>query len=220
MSAPVGVARTAMGTGPRRCRPPPAISRCRSPSCGPGHSSRCCWSDAAASNKALHAVIMEAYVHGVSTRSVDDLVAAMGFESGMSKSEVSRISRAWTARSTPSAPAFCKVRVGAHVVSQAPHPACCATSSPRTSTRRLFDQSLTACICQMHFHRGWRNVKHSAYPCGSAPFTFTTRIGRQLGEISRPISLGYLRCHAHQWPSSQGRLRRTPFAGLSFRSPR
>ena len=42
-------------------------------------------------NKALHAVIMEAYVHGVSTRSVDDLVAAMGVETGVSKSEVSRI---------------------------------------------------------------------------------------------------------------------------------
>ena len=34
---------------------------------------------------------MEAYVAGVSTRSVDDLVAALGAESGISKSEVSRI---------------------------------------------------------------------------------------------------------------------------------
>ena len=34
---------------------------------------------------------MEAYVHGVSTRSVDDLVAALGIDSGISKSEVSRI---------------------------------------------------------------------------------------------------------------------------------
>ena len=42
-------------------------------------------------DKALHAVIMEAYVTGVSTRSVDDLVAALGAESGISKSEVSRI---------------------------------------------------------------------------------------------------------------------------------
>ncbi len=40
---------------------------------------------------ALHAVIMEAYVHGVSTRKVDDLVAALGVETGISKSEVSRI---------------------------------------------------------------------------------------------------------------------------------
>jgi putative transposase len=34
---------------------------------------------------------MEAYVHGVSTRSVDDLVEAMGSAAGISKSEVSRI---------------------------------------------------------------------------------------------------------------------------------
>jgi putative transposase len=31
---------------------------------------------------------MEAYVHGVSTRKVDDLVAALGAESGISKSQV------------------------------------------------------------------------------------------------------------------------------------
>ena len=42
-------------------------------------------------DRALWAVIMEAYVAGVSTRSVDDLVAALGAESGVSKSEVSRI---------------------------------------------------------------------------------------------------------------------------------
>jgi putative transposase len=40
--------------------------------------------------KALTAVIQEAYVHGISTRSVDDLVKAMGM-SGMSKSQVSRL---------------------------------------------------------------------------------------------------------------------------------
>src|SRR5471030_2974952 len=40
---------------------------------------------------ALYAVVMEAYVHGVSTRSVDDLVEAMGSKAGISKSEVSRI---------------------------------------------------------------------------------------------------------------------------------
>jgi len=34
---------------------------------------------------------MEAYVAGVSTRAVDDLVAALGIDSGISKSEVSRI---------------------------------------------------------------------------------------------------------------------------------
>jgi transposase-like protein len=40
--------------------------------------------------KALVAVIQEAYVHGISTRAVDDLVQAMG-ASGISKSQVSRL---------------------------------------------------------------------------------------------------------------------------------
>jgi len=85
-------------------------------------------------DKALHAVIMEAYVHGVSTRSVDDLVAALGVDSGISKSEVSRICagldreiEAFRTRSLHHTAfpyvfcdaTFCKVRVGAHVVSQA-----------------------------------------------------------------------------------------------------
>lgn len=40
--------------------------------------------------KALMSVVQEAYIHGVSTRKVDDLVQALGLE-GMDKSQVSRI---------------------------------------------------------------------------------------------------------------------------------
>jgi putative transposase len=40
--------------------------------------------------KALTAVIQEAYIQGISTRSVDDLVKALGM-SGVSKSQVSRL---------------------------------------------------------------------------------------------------------------------------------
>ncbi len=40
--------------------------------------------------KALTAVILEAYVQGISTRSADDLVKAMGM-TGISKSQVSRL---------------------------------------------------------------------------------------------------------------------------------
>jgi len=43
-----------------------------------------------ASEKAMTAVIQEAYIQGVSTRSVDDLVKAMGM-TGVSKSQVSRL---------------------------------------------------------------------------------------------------------------------------------
>jgi Transposase, Mutator family len=42
-------------------------------------------------DRALLAVVMQAYVHGTSTRKVDDLVKALGIDSGTSKSEVSRI---------------------------------------------------------------------------------------------------------------------------------
>jgi putative transposase len=40
--------------------------------------------------KGLHAVVVEAYVKGVSTRTVDDLVKALGID-GISKSEVGRL---------------------------------------------------------------------------------------------------------------------------------
>src|ERR671932_65346 len=42
-------------------------------------------------DQALFVVVMEAYLHGVSTRKVDDLVRALGADTGISKSEVSRI---------------------------------------------------------------------------------------------------------------------------------
>ena len=46
-------------------------------------------------DQALYAVVMEAYVHGVSTRSVDDLVVALG-GTGISKSECPGSARGWT----------------------------------------------------------------------------------------------------------------------------
>ncbi len=49
-------------------------------------------------DQALYAVVMEAYVNGISTRSVDDLVKAMGVDTGISKSEVSRICAGLDAR--------------------------------------------------------------------------------------------------------------------------
>lgn len=55
-------------------------------------------------DQALYAVIMEAYVHGVSTRSVDDLVKALGSDTGISKSEVSRICADLDALDPPAGP--------------------------------------------------------------------------------------------------------------------
>ena len=82
---------------------------------------------------ALHAVVMQAYVEGVSTRRVDDLVVALG-GTGISKSEVSRICSqldgevaTWRARPLDEQPfpyvfldaTYCKVRINGRVVSQA-----------------------------------------------------------------------------------------------------
>lgn len=77
---------------------------------------------------------MQAWIEGVSTRKVDDLVAALGVESGISKSEVSRICgqldtevAAWRERdlSSQARPyvfldaTYCKARVNGRVVSRA-----------------------------------------------------------------------------------------------------
>lgn len=82
---------------------------------------------------ALHAVVMQAYVEGVSTRRVDDLVIAMG-GTGISKSEASRICgqldadvAAWRTRTLEHIAfpyvfldaTYCKVRLNHRIVSQA-----------------------------------------------------------------------------------------------------
>jgi putative transposase len=85
-------------------------------------------------DQALFAVVMEAYLHGVSTRKVDDLVKALGADTGISKSEVSRIcadldeevgafrDRSLAEQSYPYVfldATYCKARVNRRVVSQA-----------------------------------------------------------------------------------------------------
>ena len=85
-------------------------------------------------DQALFAVIMEAYLHGVSTRKVDDLVKALGVDTGISKSEVSRICQglddevaAFRDRSLTDTDypyvfldaTYCKARVNHQIVSQA-----------------------------------------------------------------------------------------------------
>src|SRR5215211_4214087 len=85
-------------------------------------------------DQCLFAVVMEAYLHGTSTRKVDDLVKALGADSGISKSEVSRIcadldTEVRAFRDRPLADqrfpyvfldaTYCKARVNHRVVSQA-----------------------------------------------------------------------------------------------------
>jgi transposase-like protein len=70
----------------------PLLSRssCAFPSCGRGSYFPAFLEPRQLTEKALTAVIQEAYTHGVSTRAVDALVQAIGI-SGISKSQVSRL---------------------------------------------------------------------------------------------------------------------------------
>jgi putative transposase len=85
-------------------------------------------------DQALFAVVMEAYLHGVSTRKVDNLVKALGADTGISKSEVSHISadldqkvgafrdRSLAEQAFPYVfldATYCKARANRRVVSQA-----------------------------------------------------------------------------------------------------
>ena len=68
----------------------PGLSKSASQSCARGSYFPSFLQPRRMAEKALTAVIQEAYVQGVSTRSVDDLVKAMG-GSGISRSQVSRL---------------------------------------------------------------------------------------------------------------------------------
>jgi putative transposase len=104
-------------------------------------------------DRALYAVVMESYVHGVSTRKVDDLVAALGAGSGISKSEVSRIcgeldETLAAFRDRPLGhiefpyvfldATYIKARAGGRIVSKAVivAPACPATATGKSSVSR------------------------------------------------------------------------------------
>ncbi len=85
---------------------------------------------------------MEAYLHGVSARRVDDLVKALGAETGISKSEVWRICADWTAKWSPSA-------TGRYLTSP----------SPRASTLRM---NWTRQRCQEVPRKTARNAANQA----------------------------------------------------------
>ena len=86
-----GSTRTAQWlSGPGCGRTRPAQWSCASPSCRKGSYFPVFLEPRRLARKALAAVVQEAYVHGVSTRSVDDLIKAMGM-TGISKSQVRRL---------------------------------------------------------------------------------------------------------------------------------
>ena len=86
-------------------------------------------------DRALWAVIMTSYITGTSTRKVDDLVKALGCDSGVSKSTVSRVCAGSTPTSPCCAPAGSIIRRSSTSGSTPPTSmsARCATSPPKRS---------------------------------------------------------------------------------------
>ena len=124
---------SATGLGPARSRPRPGIWSCGFRTAA-GSFFPALLERRRRVDQCLFAVVMEAYLHGTSTRKVDDLVKALGADSGISKSEVSRIcadldTEVAAFRDRPLADqrfpyvfldaTYCKARVNHRVVSQA-----------------------------------------------------------------------------------------------------
>jgi hypothetical protein len=70
-------------------------------------------------DQALYAVIAQAYVEGISTRSVDDLVQARGIASGISRTQVSGASYFWSARRKSSHPSMTMTMAQASMITRA-----------------------------------------------------------------------------------------------------
>ena len=100
-------------------------------------------------DQALFAVVMEAYVHGVSTRSVDDLVKALGSDTGISKSEISRIcqdldvqlsafsaSDGWTTSASPTSTSTRPTARPGSSTRSSPAPWSSPPASPRTAAAK------------------------------------------------------------------------------------
>ena len=159
--------------------------------------------------RALLAVIQEAYVLGVSTRRVDDLVRTLGIAS-ISKSEVSRICAALDAevaafrgRSLAGEAypylwldaTYLKVREGGRVVSMA---ALVATGVARSGERRILGLELSR--GQRRGHRPGRpssGGSSSAASTGSASSSATTTPGSSRRSGSSSSGSGWQRCRVH-----------------------
>jgi putative transposase len=159
---------------------------------------------------------MEAYVHGVSTRSVDDLVTAMGVESGVSTSEVSRICTgldkeidAFRSRSLAHTQfpyvfcdaTFCKVRIGAHVVSQA---LVAATGVSIEGTREV----LSTAVGDSESYEFWREFLASLRARG------LTGVHLGLYRVSRGVVALVLSGACRDWRVQAHRTRRRWLSGL------
>ncbi len=120
-------------------------------------------------DRALWAVIMEAYVHGVSTRKVDNLVVALGIDAGVKKCEVLRI-----CAELDSVVAGFRDRPLGHIAF--PYVFLDATVAPRGATRPSGRQEPAASLSQQVGEAGGSLTPETQGRVGAAPTT-TGRVG-------------------------------------------
>ena len=84
MSAPTGAPTSATGTAPRVLTTKAGDVELAIPKLRKGSFFPSILEPRRRIDQALYAVVMEAYVHGVSTRAVDELVEALGVKAGIS----------------------------------------------------------------------------------------------------------------------------------------
>jgi hypothetical protein len=141
---------------------------CASPNCGwaaisPASSNRAAWL-----RLALTAVIQEAYIQGISTRSVDDLVKTPGM-TGISRSQVSRLCEDIDGKVILVTVALC-LRPKAPRGSRAHHAQCprpCRQKLPARGLRLyrsppFAQRELRSCERSAWAPTQWPNAKHSA----------------------------------------------------------
>ena len=116
--------------------------------------------------QALRAVVQEAYVHGVSTRKVDELVKALGLD-GISKSQVSRGARACSCR-VPGGRRGRQTRSrGRRGRRRRPQPAARRVAGPATGSRppSTRGHSRSACVVNGRLRHTGKNAFRRAPPC-------------------------------------------------------
>ncbi len=160
-------------------------------------------------DQALYAVIVEAYVHRVSTRSVDDLVRALGADTGISKSEVSRLCAGLDTelsafRTRPlDHTRFPYIYLGGHVLQGPGEPPDCLpgcghrhrrhrgrrTRSPRADGRRQRDRGVLERVPALPARTGPERGPpgHRRPPLGAGQGRPQGRARRRLPKVPRPL---------------------------------
>jgi transposase-like protein len=178
-------------------------------------------------DQALFAVVMEAYLHGVSTRKVDDLMHAVGADIGIFKSEVSRIcadldeevaafrDRTLTEQAFPYVfldATYCKARVNRRVISQA---VVIATGVAADGHREVLGFAVGDSEDGAFWTAFLRTLKARGL-AGTQLVIADAHTGLKAAISAVLLGASWQRCRVH-WACKESTCRRVPFVGARRR---